>query len=236
MFSVESLSRPVVLVCAGIALALAAPAMAGVVIKSSGPSAGQFPVGKKFEDSATITLKAGDTVTVMDTSGSREIKGPGTFRVAARGTSKRSTFAALTRERSNARVSTGTTRNAGNQPTLWMVAVNQSGTFCVANSAALQMWRADTVEPATFEVARDGADTKVAVSFDAKSGVAPWDAAQMPVGEGSTYDIWGAGAAEPAKVTFTMLDAVPDDPATMAEVLIAKGCTAQLDRLAERMM
>ena len=52
------------------------PAQAGVVVKSSGPSAATYPVGRKLSDSSTITLRAGDSVTVLTDSGTRVITGP----------------------------------------------------------------------------------------------------------------------------------------------------------------
>ena len=85
----------------------AGAAQAGVVVKASGPSVGQFPVGKKLDDSSTVSLKAGDSITVLTANGTKVITGPGQFTVGVRGESKRSTFAVLTRQASGARVRTG---------------------------------------------------------------------------------------------------------------------------------
>ena len=92
MFSVKPLLMAVVL--GGAAVAVVAPdvAKAGTVVASSGPSAGKYPVGKKLKDTDRITLRAGDSVTVLDSRGTRIISGAGTHMVGARGASKRSTF------------------------------------------------------------------------------------------------------------------------------------------------
>ena len=68
---------------------LGTAAQAGVVVKSSGPSAASYPVGKKLDDAASVTLRNGDSITVLTDSGTRVITGPGTHRVGARGASKR---------------------------------------------------------------------------------------------------------------------------------------------------
>ena len=75
MFLDRLKSRIAGLALAGAALALPLAAHAGVVVKSTGPSATRYPVGTKLEDTATITLKAGDVVTVLTAEGTRVIKG-----------------------------------------------------------------------------------------------------------------------------------------------------------------
>lgn len=59
MFSDKLKSRLTALALAGAALALPVAAMAGVVVKSTGPSSTKYPVGTKVDDNASITLKAG---------------------------------------------------------------------------------------------------------------------------------------------------------------------------------
>ena len=119
------------------ALALPGMAAAGIVVASSGPSARQYPVGKKIDDGAAITLQTGDSVTVLDQRGTRVLRGPGTMALgkgASPATS--SVFAALTRQRSTARVRTGAVRNGPGSgpvrsPNLWYVDLAASGPVCV---------------------------------------------------------------------------------------------------------
>ena len=56
MFSDRLKARIGALALAGAALALPLAAMAGVVVKSTGPSATRYPVGTKLDDDASITL------------------------------------------------------------------------------------------------------------------------------------------------------------------------------------
>lgn len=59
----------------------ATPTSGAVVVRSSGPDAAAFPVGKHFQPDSKIVLKAGSSVTIIDAYGTRIIKGPGTFSV-----------------------------------------------------------------------------------------------------------------------------------------------------------
>jgi hypothetical protein len=94
------------------------PPTGGLVMESSGPSAGRYPLGLKLDGIARITLKEGDVLSVLMQNGLREFKGPGTFRIGTRGSSRRSTYASLTRARSNSRVRTGAVRSAAPRRTL----------------------------------------------------------------------------------------------------------------------
>ena len=238
MFSARALIAGAMLAATGLA---ASAAQAGVVIASSGPSAAQFPKGKKLADTDRITLKAGDSVTILDAAGTRVLKGAGTYRVGARGEDKRSTFAVLTRQRAAQRVRTGAVR-AGEtggpilSPNLWYVDVSKSGKFCVADSAGVQLWRPGTEGNATYEIASPSSPTHMHVVFEEGATTAPWNAQQMPLADGTTYAITGPGGSPRSNVTFTMLDSAADDPEELAAVLLDKGCEVQLDLLAAAMM
>ncbi len=228
---------------AGAAAALAFPqaASADVVVASSGPSATQYPVGRKLGESDQIMLKAGDSVTVLGAGGTRVISGAGSHRVGARGAAKRSTFATLTRQRSAARVRTGAVRGdltgaEVTRPNIWYVDVTQSGTMCVADAAAVQMWRPVSTGAATYLVASPASPDHVHVAFLDGEMTAGWSAEQLPVAEGSTYVITGPDGGAGAQVTFAMLGTEPDNPEDMADALIAKGCTGQLALLTSAMM
>src|SRR5262245_8803700 len=92
---------------AALALAVPGAALAGGVVSASGPSAGNFPVGKRIGDTERIVLRAGDTLTVLDGKGTRVLRGAGNYTLSQQaGPSRRSTFAVLTEQRSAARVRT----------------------------------------------------------------------------------------------------------------------------------
>lgn len=226
---------------AALALALPAVAEAAIVVASSGPSAATYPVGKKLDNAGTITLRAGDTLTVLDGKGTRVLRGAGTFPVAAAaGTpAKGATFAVLTMQRSAQRVRTGAVRtgvggDAPASPNLWFIDVSKPGKRCLVAGQPVRLWRLDTAAAATYSLAPAAGGTAVPVTFAAGSGVAPWDAAKLPVSDGGRYTVSANGKAL-GTVETALLSSQPTDVESAAVALIAKGCTAQLDLLATTM-
>lgn len=242
---VRNISMATALTCASMALIGPTAALADVVVASSGPSAGQFPVGKKLAVSDQITLKAGDTVTVLGSAGTRIISGAGKHRVGARGTAKRSTFATLTRQRDAARVRTGAVRGdlsggAITRSNIWYVDVSQPGTMCITDGMALQLWRPATEGSPTYMVVNAASPGHMYLAFAEGSATTDWDLAQMPVEDGARFTITGPsggqGGEPSTNVTFAVLDAQPDNPEDLATALIEKGCTGQLELLSSALM
>ena len=232
MFSVRTFTIGLALAGA----ALAGAAHAGVVVSSSGPSKAQFPAGKKLDDNSSITLRDGDTVTVLTAGGTRVIKGAGVHLVGATGESKRSTFAVLTRQRSASRVRTGAVRGTGpaegaveRSPNLWYVDVSRSGTMCVASPDAVRLWRPGGATAATYTLGGGGKSVEIAFAENMRD--VAWDAAAMPVSDGAKYSIAAPDGGSTNEVNFVMLDSVPEEPDDLAARLIEKGCTNQLELL-----
>src|SRR5687768_15298971 len=145
-----------------------ATASAGVVVATSGPSAGSYPVGKKIGDSERIVLRAGDTLTVLDGNGTRVLRGAGTFSLDRQaGPSQRASFAALTQRRTASQVRTGAIR--GDEPlrpsNLWYVDISHPGTVCIVSTDRVRLWRPATDGDATYSL-RAGVDgTSHSVTF-----------------------------------------------------------------------
>jgi hypothetical protein len=236
MFSDRIKARFAALALAGAALALPVAAMAGVVVKSTGPSSTRYPVGTKLEDNASITLKAGDVVTVLTAEGTRVIKGAGTFRVGDRPQVASDRFALLTRKRAAARVRTGAVRapedGAVTNPSLWYVDVTRSGTICLYDLATVRLWRPGTDGTATYTFSGNGDEGQVEVTFDDTVTVAALDPARLPIAEGGEYMIMAPDGSTTAKVNFVLLAEDFEAPDALAEALIAKGCSVQLESLA----
>ena len=225
---------------AGLAM-FAGAAQAGVVVKASGPSAGQYPVGKKLDDSASVSLKAGDSITVLTANGTKVITGPGQFTVGVRGESKRSTFAVLTRQASSARVRTGAVRSgassaAPTNPSLWNVDVTQPGKFCLANASQVTFWRPVTAGERVYVLGSGKSDYLVQVKFADGAAQASLTGDQLPLASNGTYRLSNEGGGAPQPVEFVVLDAVPDTADGLASVLAEKGCNAQLTMLSDRLM
>jgi hypothetical protein len=236
MFLDKFASRLAALALAGTALALPVAAMAGVVVKSTGPSSTKYPVGTKVDDSASITLKAGDVVTVLTADGTRVIKGAGTFRVGDRPQVAADRFASLTRKRAATRVRTGAVRGEtdGNptNPSLWYVDVTRSGTICLYDLATVRLWRPGTDGTSTYLVGKPTAALPLAeVTFDDTVTVAALDPARVPIADGESFVI-SAPDSSTSIVKFVLLGEDYEAPDMLAEALIDKGCTVQLETLA----
>lgn len=236
MFSIEVKSRlgAVALACA--ALALPVSAVAGVVVKATGPSATKYPVGTKLDDNATIALKAGDVVTVLTAEGTRVIKGAGTFRIGDRPQVAADRFASLTRKRAATRVRTGAVRNVSSEeatnPSLWYVDVTRPGTVCLYDLSTVRLWRPASEGTLTYRINALGTDTFAEVTFDNAVTVAALDPARLPVTEGGRYMIAAADGSSSTEVSFVLLADDIAAPDALAEALIARGCTVQLETLA----
>lgn len=207
----------------------AASAAANVlVVRSSGPSAKNFPAGRSLPDNARIPLQAGDTVVLLSSAGTRTFRGPGTFSPA-----QAVQAGPRTVQGNSGRARVGAVRSAGILPsgptTIWHVDVSTGGTMCLANASGVMLWRPDPARQATVTIiGHDGASHEVV--WPAGSATAPWPAS-LPIADGASYQLRQAGTAVPTRVTFKTLRAVPNDVQGVAEALIQNDCPEQLELL-----
>src|SRR5688500_12664473 len=184
-----------------------ATASAGVVVAASGPSAGNYPVGKKIGDSERIVLRAGDTLTVLDGNGTRVLRGAGTFSLDQQaGPSRRSTFAVLTERRSARQMRTGAVRTGEPGPalptSLWYIDIDRPGRTCLAATERVRRWRASPEGNATYTVRAAGGSGGQTVEFPDGGVLAPWDAVALPVAAGSEYRVSGPNGAIEGALNF----------------------------------
>ncbi|WP_160773452.1 hypothetical protein [Alteraurantiacibacter buctensis] len=220
---------------------LAAPqvAQAGVVVSSSGPSAGNYPVGRQIGTNDRIVLRDGDTLTVLQNGGTRVFRGAGTYVLSQASASSTNTgFQRLTTQRAASRARTGAVRGPGDtggapsNPSLWYVDVSTAGTRCLPDPENVRLWRGDTQADSTYALVAEGlSEGPVDASFRAGEALAIWDINHPPVA-GHTYRIGHGSGASAVEVRFVFLDAVPATPEELAATLIANGCTVQLAQLA----
>jgi hypothetical protein len=195
-----------------------------IVVRASGPSATQYPVGKSLPDSASVRLQGGDTLVLLDGKGTRTLRGPGSFPAAARGSAASSTsFSALLASANTRRGRVGAVRPPPQPRQTWQVSADAAETFCfVAPGMGLRVRREDLTEPRTL-VIRDPATGKSAeVKFDAGQQLADWPAS-LPITEGR-YRIG------PVETTMKPISAGASF-ADLGSAFIQNGCTAQLDAL-----
>jgi len=223
-----------------VALAMAGSAMAqAVVVRSTGPSAAAYPMGRKLPANASVALRAGDHVTVLDKSGTRVLAGPGNFTLngAVNRDTGSGTALASMMARNGARTRTGAVRGmpmlvpASTGPSsIWYVDVSKGGTYCVADPAQVVLWRPDSSDEGTGTLL--SADGSMAnVTWRTGSSLRLWPTATLPVVDGQTYKFSNT-VSQPVKITVKLVTALPDDQVEVAGMLADKGCTAQLDLLA----
>lgn len=227
---------------AAAALAWSGVAMAqAVVVRSTGPSAAQFPTGRKLAASSSVSLRAGDQITMIDKSGTRVLKGPGNFPVTAavsRDQAGALAVANMVNTAGRARVRTGAVRGgpvetppaASGPDSIWYLDVTKGGTFCTPDLAQVVLWRPDSVETGMGKlVGPDG--TAADVMWNAGNPLKMWPSESLPLADGKVYNFRNPVGATVA-ITVKLLAAVPDDVVDMAGLLAEKGCASQLDVLA----
>lgn len=199
-----------------------------IVVSASGPSARSYPAGKSLAAGSRIVLAAGDTLTVLDSRGTRTLRGPITTSAEAKATAANPGFSALVATQNRRRARTGAIRGTGESArpsNLWYVDVTAEGTVCVVDPAAVRLWRPDMQQAATLTVKQDGGAGAEA-PFIVGQNAAAWPAG-LPIAEGQSYVLSGGGLAKPTHVRFAMLRDAPADPASTYAALDAKGCEAQ---------
>lgn len=204
-------------------LAVAAPAMAAkqIVVRSSGPSAKVYPVGKQLDAGARVSLRAGDSLTVLGAAKAMVLQGPGSFKIAAGGDSD-----AFSRSRFSARRGPPLPRGP------WAIDVEQSGQVCANAKQPISLWRSAAEADTTVTIS--GAKAKpVTLDWPAGSETLSWPAA-LPLHDGLTYRINIKGRSAPTEWKIASLSALAMDRAATADALLKRGCQPQLELLVER--
>ena len=208
-----------------LALAVSSASVATVlVVRASGPSAKVYPPGKALPDNAKVKLQPGDSVILLNTNGSKTLRGPGTFAVAAAG------GGLSTAANRRARFSAMRSGDIPLNPSPWNLDVTQSGKLCVANPAGLTLWRPQKDDAIKLTIR--GGGTEQTLDWPAGKDTVSWPT-NLPVTSGAEYQLSQPDGGDTARVTFVMLAGQPKDNVGTAQSLIANGCDNQLDVLVE---
>ena len=229
------------LVAIALAGSIAGAASAGtIVIRASGPSASAYPVGKSLPEGQKISLKAGDTLVLLDAKGTRTLSGAGSYAIgsAARGSASATTFAALISNSGTRQVRTGAVRGEAmaSQPrvaSLWYVDTTRSGTVCLRDLTRASLWRSTMAEAQTLTLVRVSDGKSVPLPFAAGQSVRSWPVAQLPIKQGADYRIASPGSAHTTTIRIAAFSSDSDAPDDVAAALIKQGCSGQLDVLVE---
>lgn len=226
------------LVMAAILLAGTSAAAADIlVVRSTGPSAKAYPPGKSLAADARITLKANDTLVLLDGKGTRTLRGPGTFTPSGPArASQTSALAALTSGSQPRRARIGAVRSVGigepRAPTIWHVDVSKSGTLCIVDPANVMLWRSDATKPVAMTITRTDNGATQELDWQAGQAVAAWPSG-LTIDTGADYKLSWAGASTPTTIHFKTLGAAPGGLEDVASSFIQNGCQDQLNLLIE---
>jgi len=219
----------------GIALAITAVAAeaAVLVVRSSGPSAKAFPAGRALLENQTINLRGNDVVILLDSRGTRTLRGPGTYSTSASAGSSTSAMSALSGQSNARRSRVGAVRGGPTGATsgrnVWQADIGRSGNVCIVNPADVGLYRADSSNARRVTVTEIGSNREAIVEFAAGQKNAGWPTS-LPVAAGSKYKVKGSGSGA---VTLNALPIapVPAGLEGLAQSLIRNECQAQLDVL-----
>ncbi|WP_133064409.1 hypothetical protein [Sandarakinorhabdus cyanobacteriorum] len=212
---------------------MASAAMAGpLVVRAAGPSAASFKPGQRLAD-GPITLKAGDSIVVLDAKGTRSFSGPGSFSLAApSAVAQEVAFSDLLVQKPARRARIGAVRAGGQDqgpptpPGVWALDTRASDTVCAIDPANIALWRADTTAAQTVTVTRDDG-ASASVMFGAGQALATLP----PAVAGKAGALTIAGGKAPVTLTVKQIAAAADVEA-LGVALIEAGCQSQFQRLA----
>jgi hypothetical protein len=228
---------------AAVAALLAATAGAAMadtlVVFSRGPSAKLYPPGKSLPEGAAIRLQPNDQLTLLDGRGTRTLRGPGSFNLTRLAAAEpvsdiNARLTLLTAAGTDRRIRIGAVRGAPpaemRSPNLWYVDVARPGTVCIADPAALTMWR-PVIDKDQAVVITGAGKAPAKLSWAQGSPTLAWPAA-LPVATGAEYSL-KVGDGAPVKIRFAVLDSRPSGMENTASTLITDGCDSQLDLLVQ---
>jgi hypothetical protein len=219
----------------GIALAMTAVASeaAVLVVRSSGPSAKGFPAGRALPENQSITLRGNDVVILLDSRGTRTLRGPGTYSTSASAGGSTSANAALSGQSNARRSRVGAVRGAPTGATsgrnVWQADISRSGNVCVSNPADVGLYRADSSSARHVTVTDLSTQRAASVDFAVGQKNAPWPST-LPVAIGSKYQVRGSGNGV-VTLNALLIAPVPAGLEGLAQTLIRKDCQGQLDVL-----
>jgi hypothetical protein len=174
-------------------------------------------------------------VVLLDSRGTRTLRGPGKFSATASASNNStSALAALTAQTGNRRSRVGAVRGVPTGATagrnVWQADLGRSGNLCVANPADLGIYRptGTGVEKVTVTDVATGKSGSTQFADGQRIAVWPTD---VPVTADGRYQIVGNGA----NVTYTarLIKPVPAGLEGLAQAFIRNECQAQLDVLVD---
>ena len=197
-----------------------------LILRSLGPSAGNYPAGRRVADNASFNLRPGDSVVVLAGTGTRTFRGPGVF--AANG-------AVRTAGNTNGQVrrQTGAVRGPGESEVrrpndIWQFDVTRTGRVCLLPGARPVLWRPSSERTVQLTITPQMGQPQV-VTWAAGRNTLDWPAG-VPLANGNSYQLNWTGAMRPTRLTaYTLSGVAPANAEAVATALLANQCRSQLE-------
>ena len=232
---------PVVLIAG-----LPTPAVAkAVLISARGPNASKYAVGSVFPDTKEFDLRSGDVLMILDSKGTRTLRGPFKGRINSTPSTKAAPISlhdvliasnekrwrvAALRQLSNDTTTAVTEESRKRTPidNLWRLELGYQGDWCFQSVDDVSLQRKESGLGDELHVIDE---TGIARSTRWRAGDAsvPWPGDEPPT-DGQTYTISTTSSAS-SLVTVHLLDGGAVDVPEMAHYFLDHNCFAQLDFL-----
>ncbi len=217
---------------ASLLVAGAAATAQTLVVRSTGPSAANYPAGKKLASNAKLTLRPGDSVTVLDAEGTHVFKGPGTY--SASGSTASSFVASVLNNSGKRQMRTGAVRGGmkmDRPANIWMVDASKSGSVCYAGTQKVALWLPRRADAGTISFTRVSDGKSVPMPLTDGQAIIRWPVESFPIADGDVFRLEGGGLTEAATLRFASVGGDTQLPESMVSAMIRAGCTDQLDVL-----
>ena len=226
-------SKSALYAVAGVALAtMSGTAMADVLVtQSSGAIGRELPRGTRLPDDRIITLRGGDSVTVLTSNGTRRFARPGRYRVggttqtASRGI--RTTGSRGVAMTGASRTFDGLAPISAASRSVWQIDIDQPGRFCLADSRPISLWRANASQAAAVIITQSSSGASMTVTLPEGHFSQSWP--ENMTAERGIYTIQITGDPLERQIEFVTIDADLTDPLSVGGALVEHGCEVQLE-------
>lgn len=236
----------------GLAAVAASLAFAGaarsqvMILTSQGPSASIYREGTVLQANASVTLKAGDRIELLDASGSHVLAGPNALRVSqidqAAGEGLRHAFSRSQSSRNVVAATRGFDATPADQPTsLWELDVSpvddtertEVKNFCVVQGQSPMLWRSPASAALNLVLSATKAGSTRTVTWPSAVSDLLWPG-DVVVTADEVYRV-KVGEGAPLSVRLRVIPETPKNLVSLATTLADQSCFDQLDTLNDQL-
>lgn len=197
-----------------------------LILRAVGPSAQRYKAGQRLPDNGRLTLRVGDSVSVLVRGGTRVYRGPGTFALNA--PPPRTSIVAR-----GGRVDVGAVRGGPGSPEaaarpegIWQVDATSTGTACFLTGSQVVLWRPDSRRRLRLVVTPPARPSTIVTWPAGRNTVVLPPAAAA---DGTRVEYRVPRAAANTRLTLSELKVDARDREALGTSLLERGCLQQLD-------